>query len=85
VISNLSAIMVFDFTSASASTISLSPSATPLTGALTLAGNDLYVGASDGTVHHLDTVGLRDVGQIPVTLCGNSSVSCPPDVVVLRP
>lgn len=84
VISNLG-VLVYDFTSASPNIIPLNPSATPLAAALTLSGNDLYVGASDGTVHHLDTVGLRDVGQIAVTLCSNTSLSCPPNVVALRP
>jgi len=85
VVSNLSEVLAYDFPTASAMVIPLNPGATPLAAALTLAGNDLYVGASDGTIHHLDTVGLQDVGQIPVTLCSNTSVSCPPNVVALRP
>jgi len=85
VLSNLSTVIIYDFRSRLVQTITLSPSATPLSGALSLSGNDLYVGASDGTVHHLDTVRLQDAGQIPVTLCNNNSVSCPPDIVALRP
>lgn len=85
VISDLSKILVYDFPSASAHVIQLIPSATPLAGALTLSGSDLYVGASDGMVHHLDTVHLQDVGQIAVSLCSNTAVSCPPNVVALRP
>lgn len=86
VISNLNAVMVYDFTSNSVHTIALSSGATPLSGALTLSGQDLYVGASDGTVHRLDAANtFTDLGRIPVTLCSNKSVSCPPNLVALRP
>jgi hypothetical protein len=85
VIGSLPEVLLWDFTSATAGVIPLNPSATPLRAALTLSGHDLYVGASDGTVHHLDTVGLHDQGQIPVTLCSNTTATCLPDLVALRP
>jgi hypothetical protein len=85
VIGNLSTVMIYDFTSASVSTITLSAGATPLRAALTLDGQNLYVGASDGTVHHLNTVQLSDEGKIPVSLCSNASAGCLPDLVGLRP
>jgi hypothetical protein len=86
VISDLDRVMVYDFTSNSARAIALNPSATPLSAALTRSGTDLYVGASDGTVHHLDTsTSFSDVGQIPVKLCSNASISCPPNLLAARP
>jgi hypothetical protein len=46
----------------------------------------MYVGASDGTVHHLDAANnFTDLGQISVSLCSNTSATCPPNLVALRP
>jgi WD40 repeat protein len=87
VISNLNTIMVYDFTSDSVRTISLSSGATPLRGALTLSGQYLYVGASDGTVHVLDAASdsPSDLQRIPVSLCSDTSAGCLPDLVAVRP
>lgn len=86
VISNLNTVMVYDFTTASVKAISLSFGATPLSAALTLNGRNLYVGASDGTVHVLDSAStFTDLEQIPVSLCSNTSAGCLPDLVALRP
>ncbi|MGE5205313.1 MAG: WD40 repeat domain-containing protein [Chlamydiota bacterium] len=85
VVSNLSTVMIYDFTSASVNTITLSGGATPLRAALTLSGQTLYVGASDGTVHVLDTATFTDSQRISVSLCSNSSAGCLPDLVAVRP
>ena len=85
VISNLPEVLIYDFTAQAVRIIPLIPSATPLAAALTLSGQNMYVGASDGTVHVLDTSTLTDTGSVPVPLCSRSSVSCPPDLVALRP
>ncbi|HKW26819.1 MAG TPA: hypothetical protein VJN48_13620 [Terriglobales bacterium] len=86
VISNLKSVTVYNVAANAVSAIALNPSATPLSAALTLSGQDMYVGASDGTVHHLDAASsFTDLGQISVTLCSNTSASCPPDLVALRP
>lgn len=87
VISNLNSVIVYDIaTNHLRAAIALNPSATPLSAALTLSGQDLYVGASDGTIHHLDiATSFTDVGQISVSLCSNTSASCPPNLVALRP
>ena len=86
VISNLNAIMVYDITAQAATAIPLAGNATPLGAALMLPGQKLYVGASDGTVHVLNAVApYGDVHQIPVTLCKNTTLSCPPDLVSLKP
>lgn len=86
VISNLNAIMVYDLTSQAATAIPLAGNATPLSAALMLSGQRMYVGASDGTVHILNaTAPYGDVGQISVALCSNTTKSCPPDLVSLKP
>lgn len=86
VISNLNSVTVYNVATNSVRAIALNPSATPLSAALTLSGKDMYVGASDGTVHHLDAASnFTDLGQIAVSLCSNTSASCPPNLVALRP
>lgn len=86
VVSNLNSVTVYNVAANAVRSIALNPSATPLTAALTLSGHDMYVGASDGAVHHLDAASnFTDLGQISVTLCSNTSASCPPNLVVLRP
>jgi hypothetical protein len=51
-----------------------------------LSGQRLYVGASDGNVHILNAIApYNDLGVIPVTLCSNTSKSCLPDLVALKP
>lgn len=85
VISNLNAVMVYDVSAQAATAISLNGNATPLSATLTLAGQKLYVGASDGAVHVLNAVApYGDVGQVAVTLCKNTTKSCPPDLVGLK-
>ncbi|HJS97581.1 MAG TPA: hypothetical protein VJ756_00720 [Terriglobales bacterium] len=86
VISDLKSVTVYNVAANAVNAIALNPSATPLSAALTLSGQDMYVGASDGTVHHLDAASnFTDLGQISVSLCSNTSASCPPDLVTLRP
>jgi hypothetical protein len=86
VVSNLNSVTVYDIATNSVRAIALNPSATPLSATPTLSGQDMYVGASDGTVHHLDAASnFADLGQIPVSLCSNTSASCPPNLVALRP
>ncbi|HEV2115549.1 MAG TPA: hypothetical protein VGR48_05965 [Terriglobales bacterium] len=85
VISDLNSVIAYNVTQKTVSAIALNPSATQLSAALTLSGHDLYVGASDGTVHHLDVSTSSDVGQIPVSLCSVTSANCRPNLVALRP
>lgn len=86
VVSNLNSVTVYNVAANAVRAIALNPSATPLSAALTLSGQDMYVGAGDGTVHHLDAASsFTDLGQITVSLCSNTSASCPPDLVALRP
>jgi hypothetical protein len=93
VTSNLSSILVFNIAGQTSSAIPLAGNANPLTASLTPDGTLLYVGASDGTLHVVDTVAGGDIQQIsfaPTSLCQNSvgkpaPVTCLPDLVAVRP
>jgi hypothetical protein len=92
VITNLSNILVFNIAAQAASSITLTGNATPLNAALTPDGTLLYVGASDQTVHVVNTVSGGDIQQIsfPQGLCQNSaglpaSITCLPDVIAVKP
>jgi hypothetical protein len=91
--SNLSSILVFNIAGQTSSAITLAGNANPLTASLTPNGALLYVGASDKTLHVVDTVVGSDIQQIsfaPSSLCQNSigqpaSVTCYPDLVAVKP
>lgn len=89
--SDLPEILVFDLNAHTSSAIALNGGATPLAAALTPDAGSLYVGASDGQVHVINTgIGL-DVQQItfPENFCrdtvGNSlPTPCLPDIIAVR-
>ena len=90
--SNLNSILVFNIPGQAASAIALSGNPMPLNAALTADGTLLYVGASDGTVHVVNTVAGGDILQIPFPegLCQDSSgrpfpITCNPDLLALKP
>jgi len=90
--SNLSPILVFNIPGQTSSAISLVGNPMPLSASLTPDGNLLYVGASDATVHVVNTVAGGDTQQIafPQGLCQNSvgqpfSITCNPDLVAVKP
>lgn len=86
VISDLNSVIIYDIATTAVRAVALNPSVTPLSAVLTLSGQDLYVGASDGTIHHLDVNNsFSDLGQIPISLCSNTTASCPPNLMALRP
>ncbi len=73
-------VLVFNIAAQTISAIPLSGNVLPLQASLTPDGGSLYVGASDGTVHLLDTLGGADIRQISFEsqptnlqagLCGN--------------
>jgi hypothetical protein len=92
VTSNLSSVLVFNIAGLTSSAITLAGNAIPLGATLTPDGTRLYVGASDQTVHVVDTASGSDIQQIsfPQTLCRNSagqpaSVHCLPDLIAVEP
>ena len=86
------AVMVYDVTNRSTAGITLAGSALPIQASLTPDGRSLYVAASDGMVHVLDTLSRADILQIsfPLGLCGPASgttgtFTCNPDLIAVRP
>ncbi len=90
--SNLNSILVFNIPGQTASAIALFGNPTPLSASLTPDGTQLWVGASDGTVHVVSTVAGGDIRQIsfPQGLCQNSvgqpfPATCNPDLIAVKP
>jgi hypothetical protein len=90
--SNLNNILVFSIPGQAASAIDLVGNPMPLNAALTADGTLLYVGASDGTVHVVNTSAGGDILQIPFPegLCQDSSgrpfpITCNPDLIAVKP
>ncbi len=90
--SSLSSILVFGTSSLTSSSIALQGNVYPVQAALTPDGGLLYVAASDGNVHVLDTHLGADVQQIvfPQNFCLNSAgqpqpFACKPDLIAVRP
>jgi hypothetical protein len=85
--SNLASVLVFNISSQTSSTIGLTASAIPVRASLTPDGTLLYVAASDGKVHVLDTVAGSDTQQIsfPQSFCSIDTITCNPDLIAVQP
>ena len=92
--STLGSVMVFNVANQTSSAIPLAGDAIPIQGSLTADGNQLYLAASDGQVHVLDTQTGADIQQISFTtdtttlqagLCIGSTFTCNPDLVAVKP
>lgn len=89
---SLNDIPVFSTTGLTSSSIALAGNVTPVQAALTPDGGHLYVAASDGNVHVLDTNLGVDILQItfPQNFCLTSSgenepFTCKPDLIAVKP
>jgi hypothetical protein len=84
---NLPSVLLYDIPNQLVSGIQLVGNATPLDASLAVDGTQLYVGASDGAVHVLDTVLDNDIQQVsfPTNLCLQLSTPCLPDLVAVKP
>lgn len=87
-----SAILVFNIAAQTTNAIPLAGNAKPIQATLTPDGAFLYVAASDGLVHVLDTIIDSDVQQIsfPQNFCLNSAgqpqpFTCTPDLIAVKP
>jgi hypothetical protein len=89
--SNSSNVLVFDIRNSLTSAIQLANNAIPFQGGLTTDGKRMYVAASDGNIHVLDTPTGADITQItlPEPLCtsadGLHSYTCKPNLIAVRP
>jgi len=90
-------VIQFNLASQTAFDISLLGNATPLSAGLSPAGDLLFVGANDGTVHVINTTSLADTEQVtfpfpqnslcvgPGTPATQAPVTCNPDLVAVKP
>ena len=90
--SSLHSILVFETGALLTNAIALEGNVYPVQAALTPDGTHLYVAASDGNVHVLDTTLGADVQQItfPTNFCLNSDgqpqpYPCKPDLIAVQP
>jgi hypothetical protein len=87
--SNIGAVLVYTVSSGTSSAIALVGDALPLDADLTVDGTELYVSASDGTVHQIDTGLGSDMAQIHqpagFNFCTSLPTSCLPDLIAIRP
>jgi len=90
-VKNLGSVLVFDIPGQSVSSIALAGNPAPLAASLTPDGISLYVSATDGNVHKLDTQSGNDVLQIPMlssdlcTVTSGPIPPCLPDLIAVRP
>jgi hypothetical protein len=90
---DLNGILIFNIGAETSSSFSLIGNPTPLQASLTPDGTLLFVGASDGTVHEIQTATGVDIVQIqfPLGLCRNAAgqqftgITCNPDLVAVKP
>ncbi len=96
VTTNFSSILVFDFNTGSLSgSIPLANNAIPVSASFTEDGTLIYVAASDGTLHEVNTISAIDVQEIsfpnlpnvnnPFCGYGASTIACTLDLVSVRP
>jgi hypothetical protein len=85
IISNLAELVSFNLTTSTPVAIPFANSATPLSGGVRLDGQQLYIGASDGTVHRIDVASNSDAAQITVGLKDSSGKAVNPNLVAVLP
>lgn len=89
----LNSIVIFNIGARTSSTLALSGNAKPLQASLSPDGTLLFVGASDGMLHEIQTATGVDVTQVqfPLSFCVNTAgqkfpgITCNPDLVAVKP
>ncbi len=84
-ISNLPQLVGFNLNTSTPFSIPFANGATPLSGGVRMDGQQLYIGASDGTVHRIDAATLGDSAQITVGLKDSAGNATNPNLVVVLP
>ena len=85
IISDLPELLLFDLQNLTSIPVPLTGGATAYNGGVTLDGVQVYVGASDGTVHRIDVASHADVQQIPVNLKDGNGNPVTPNLVYVAP
>ena len=89
----LSSVLVVNIGAETSSSLALLGNTNPLQASLSPDGNFLFVGASDGMVHTIQTATGVDVAQVPfpLGLCQNTAgnpfvgITCNPDLIAVKP
>ncbi len=84
-ISNLPEVISFNLTNLTPTAIPFANGATPLSGGIRSDGQQVYIGASDGTVHRIDVASNTDAQQITVGLKDSSGNAVTPNLVAVAP
>lgn len=85
IISNLPELLGFNLVNSTPFAIPLANGATPLSGGARIDSQQLYLGASDGTVHRIDVASLTDAAQIAVNIKNSSGTLVGPNLVAVVP
>jgi hypothetical protein len=94
IVSDRGAVLVFNIFNQTSSAIPMSGGAIPIQAALTPDGTRLYIAATDGQVHILDTQSGADIQQISFPtdattllsgLCSGVTFTCNPDLIAVKP
>jgi len=85
IVSDLPELLIFDLTNLAPISIPLAGGTTAFNGGVTLDGTQVYVGASDGTVHRIDVASNTDAQQIAVGLKDASGNAVAPNLVYVVP
>ena len=85
IISDLPELLLFDIPNLTPYPIPYAGGATAFNGGVTLDGSQVYVGASDGTVHRIDVASHTDAQQIAVGLKDANGNPVTPNLVYVLP
>jgi hypothetical protein len=94
IVSDRAAVLVFNIFNQTSSAIPISGDAIPVRASLTPDGSRLYVAATDGLVHILDTQNGSDLQQLSFPtdattllsgLCSGVTFTCNPDLIAIKP
>ena len=94
IVNDRGTVLVFNIFNQTSSAIPMSGGAIPIRAALTPDGTRLYIAATDGQVHILDTQSSADIQQISFPtdattllsgLCSGVTFTCNPDLIAIKP
>jgi WD40 repeat protein len=94
IVNDRGAVLVFNILNQTSSAIPMAGGAIPIRAALTPDGTRLYIAATDGQVHILDTQSSADIQQISFPtdattllsgLCSGVTFTCNPDLIAIKP
>jgi len=85
IVSNLPQVLSFNLTQLVPTNVPLAGGAIPYYGGITMDSSNAYFGASDGTVHRIETSSMADIAQIAVGLKDSNGKATAPNLVCVLP